>query len=173
VGEVIFPVGLAGSYTPAGLANTGQTADFRVRVFPNVHEFGLSGAVRNQSTVQRTWEIEPLGPQAGAVDVALRLQWNAADEHLEFYTIRAYMAKHRGQPGQRWERLNSQPTAGNGPFAVVASGIRLGHRQRAKQPGLCGGEEPSWPAFRLHRVCARPRLFGSSARLYVFGQKLC
>jgi hypothetical protein len=124
VGEVIFPVGLAGSYTPAGLANTGQTADFRVRVFPNVHEFGLSGAVRNQSTVQRTWEIEPLGPQAGAVDVALRLQWNAADEHLEFYTIRAYMAKHRGQPGQRWERLNSQPTAGNGPFAVVASGIR-------------------------------------------------
>jgi hypothetical protein len=125
VGEVIFPVGLAGSYTPAWLANTGQTADFRVRVFPNVHEFGLSGAVRNQSTVQRTWEIEPLGPNAGAVDVALRLQWNAADEHLEFYTIRSHIAKHRGQPGQPWERLASQPPVGNGPFSVLANGIRV------------------------------------------------
>ncbi len=106
-GQRLFPVGTAGSYTPALMANVGTSRDMRVRVFNNVYENGIAGpAIQNlEASVKKTWEIEPL-PGAGTPDVAITLQWNPADEGTFFAGARvnrlAYIGKNTGVGNSPW-----------------------------------------------------------------------
>lgn len=71
-----FPLGLAaGEYSPAQISNQGDLDAYWVRLFANVYENGEMGALRNDASVGRTWEIRE--EQMGGSDLSLQLQSNS------------------------------------------------------------------------------------------------
>lgn len=105
-----FPVGTAGSYTPAFIDNIGFSRNFKVRAFNDVFEHGIAGGqiINLDYAVRKTWEIEPVGA-GGTPNVTIKLQWNPADEGVNFPTNRLadkiYMGKNSGIGASLWERL--------------------------------------------------------------------
>jgi hypothetical protein len=105
-----FPVGTAGSYTPAFIDNIGFSRNFKVRAFNDVFEHGIAGGqiINLDYAVRKTWEIEPVGA-GGTPNVTIKLQWNPADEGINFPTNRLadkiYMGKNTGIGASLWERL--------------------------------------------------------------------
>lgn len=98
---VDFPVGNAkNDYTPARLVNNGTSDTFSVRVFPNVYEFGTSGDLVNDITVQRTWNI--LEQTAGGSSVDLTLQHNAATEGGAYGRTDQYVSRYFGSPNNAY-----------------------------------------------------------------------
>jgi hypothetical protein len=68
---------------------------FAVRVFPNVYLNGDSGAIENDLTVQRTWNIVESTP--GGSSVSLTLQHNAATEGSAYTRTNQYVSRYFGQ----------------------------------------------------------------------------
>ena len=98
---VDFPVGNAkNDYTPARLVNNGTSDTFSVRVFPNVYQFGTSGALVNDITVQRTWNI--LEHTAGGSSVDLTLQHNAPTEGGAYDRTDQYVSRYFGAPNNAY-----------------------------------------------------------------------
>lgn len=129
-GARTFPVGTAGSYTPAYIANVGAARDMKVRVFNNVFENGISGPVIQnvEGAVKKTWEIEPT-PGAGTPDVSIRLQWNPSDEGTYFPAARAnsvlpYIGKNTGVGNSAWvPQLVSAYNYTSAPYTITTPSI--------------------------------------------------
>lgn len=127
---VDFPVGNAKSdYTPARIVNSGVVDTFYIRVFPNVYQFGTSGDIVNDITVQRTWNILEETPGGSSID--LTLQHNAATEGGGYSRSDQYISRYFGQynnayrdsalgnfwdyaaPGNGYTNSNGSITTGN------------------------------------------------------------
>ncbi len=119
-GEVLFPVGTASSYTPAYLSNAGSTNSFSVLVTNGI--LGNDGLQAGYGVVNKTWDIHQESTN-GPVEVAIRLQWNAADELVDFDRTKVAVSHYKDGAGAwNWEG-SFVPAAGSGPFTASASGI--------------------------------------------------
>ncbi|KAA9339170.1 T9SS type A sorting domain-containing protein [Hymenobacter busanensis] len=118
-----FPVGTSASYTPLSIRNTGSTADFRVRTFSGLLERGASGApyAQQHQFVNRTWEISPAAATSPVADVTF--QWNAPDENAGFRRMTVATYRNDGNAASTWQRLNTGPVSGTGPFTFTATAI--------------------------------------------------
>jgi len=92
-GSVFFPVG-NGSYNPATLANTGTTDTLSVRVADQVLLGGDTGPPVMEKVVNRTWFIEE--NVAGGSMLNITLQWDVADEFMDFKADECYGAHFTG-----------------------------------------------------------------------------
>jgi len=129
-GARTFPVGNA-TYTPAVLTNVGTTANFRVRAFSNVYENGIAGALiqNNEASVKKTWEIAPTTGAPGP-NVAITLQWTAAEEGTFFTTARSsnpsitYLGKNTGIGSSAWvPQVVSARNYSGSPYSITTPSI--------------------------------------------------
>jgi hypothetical protein len=120
----VFPVGTAGSYTPATLSLTaGPNEVFRARVQAGVStEYAAPGAAAGSSVtndvVGRTWVIEEITPGGNTADVTL--QWNADDEGPGFDRTNSLVAAYDGSD---WVIGTAGPASGSGPYSRQNTGV--------------------------------------------------
>jgi hypothetical protein len=110
--EEAFPVGHSvGDYTPGSIGNTGTVDDYSIRVFLSTYVNGTLGSTFNDSTVQRTWDVEER--VTGGSDVTLALQHNTATEGALFASNKAkhYITHYVGA-------TPNGPSNGNGVTAI-------------------------------------------------------
>jgi hypothetical protein len=125
-----FPVGNATTYTPAYIDNAGTTNMFKVRVFSNIYENGIAGAVIQniEASVKKTWEIAPT-TNFGAPNVSINLQWNLADEGAGFAAVRSnsslpYIGKNTGVGNSTWaQQIVSAGNFAAEPFSITTPSI--------------------------------------------------
>jgi hypothetical protein len=119
------------AYKPAIINNVGTSADFKVRVFSNVYENGTAGSViqNNEASVKKTWEIAPTTATPGP-NVAITLQWTAAEEGSYFTTARTsspstlYLGKNTGIGNSAWvPPVVSASNFTTSPFSITTPSI--------------------------------------------------
>ncbi|MCD4736354.1 MAG: hypothetical protein K8R53_09940, partial [Bacteroidales bacterium] len=117
---VEFPVGTSATYVPVILNNSGTVDTFKVNVFPDVLDDGLTGSTIPEidNSVNMTWNIEE--QTTGGSDLSVTVQWNATDEGSSFDRDRCGMARHNGTS---WEKENEGPASGSGPYTRTSTGI--------------------------------------------------
>jgi hypothetical protein len=120
----VFPLGTAGSYTPATLALiAGPSEVFRARVQAGVStEYGAPGTAAGSSVtndvVGRTWVIEETVPGGNSADVTL--QWNVADEGPGFDRTNSLVSAYDGTD---WVSGTAGPASGSGPYSRQTTGV--------------------------------------------------
>lgn len=85
---VAFPIGTSTSYNPASVTNTGSAVAFTARV--NTTAFP---GTTSDSTVARTWNIQPA---SGSPSAVIGLQWNSSEEGANFARNSASLAHWTG-----------------------------------------------------------------------------
>ena len=113
--SVTFPIGTT-DYTPASLTNSGAAASFAASVKASVD----NPATVNGHYVNEQWDIS--GPASGA-NVALTLQWNAADEGTAFDRTHAAVAHYQGSAWNAACATCFGPASGSGPYTLARTGI--------------------------------------------------
>ncbi len=124
-GTIDFPVGNSTtSYNPASINNTTGTKDnFSVKVYPTIYNsysggVGGGGALSSSEEVDRTWVINEA--TGGGSNVALTLQWNAADEDGSFVRSNSAIAFYNGG----WIlNPNGGAASGSNPYTRSRSGL--------------------------------------------------
>lgn len=82
-----FPVGpTLSTYSPAQIINNGVQNDFYGRVFNNVYEKAVSGAILTDSTLELTWEISKKSVEDA--EVIVKLQNDEPVENAVFRSMR-------------------------------------------------------------------------------------
>ena len=71
--DVLFPVGTSSSYIPLTINNSGSTDSYKLRVFDDVLDGGLSGTTIPEinNCVNMTWEIEENNPGGSNLSVSV------------------------------------------------------------------------------------------------------
>ena len=86
--DIVFPIGTTvSSYTPASLVYKGIPQLLNVRVFDNVYENAISGAIDNVDAVNKTWNLVMSTTDLNAT-VTFSMQHNSNEENSMFTTIR-------------------------------------------------------------------------------------
>lgn len=119
-GQVVFPIGSNGSYTPFTMLNLGRSASFGVRVFDGTYVNGTSGAAHSSTKeINKTWDVNALG---SGFNTTITIQWNLGEEDGSFDRTDMFISKN-GSYGF-WEVIASNIAAnGGGPFQASASGV--------------------------------------------------
>ncbi|MEP2773855.1 MAG: T9SS type A sorting domain-containing protein [Fulvivirga sp.] len=122
-GDIIFPVGKSGEYTPITINNDAGTADnFIVRVCQDVYEEATceSGTVVNSDVVDRTWFISE--SIAGGSDATVTFQWNTANETSGFDRTNLLFKHHNGSI---WETIGagSAVAVGGGTYEASVANV--------------------------------------------------
>ena len=121
---VTFPVGPAiSNYSPAQLINNGTRNDFYGRVFNNVYEKAVSGAILIDSTLRLTWTIAK--KSAGSEEVIVKLQNDAPVENAIFKSMRtnSYVTLFGNQQWDKPFLWNPAQSPGNitGSFPIASA----------------------------------------------------
>jgi len=115
-GNVVFPVGTAVQhYAPAAIEQKGAPDDFKVRVFDQVYQYAVSGAIIPDSFVYKTWNIGRLQHAGGEADITL--------QHMDAEESPTYAANRERSfithfVGNTW---NLEDTAGTKPVPGTLS----------------------------------------------------
>lgn len=121
---VTFPVGpVTTVYSPVQLINNGSENDFYGRVFNNVYEKAVSGAIITDSTLGLTWEIAK--KSAGNEEVIVKLQSDAPIENNIFRSMRnnSYISIYGNNQWDKpflWNQARS-PGDITGSFPIVSA----------------------------------------------------
>jgi hypothetical protein len=122
-GNITYPLGTSGTtiaYTPLTINNSGTSDSYAVRICDNATSDGsCGGSALTSGVVNKTWQITET--TAGGSNVALTLQWNAANEGTSFTRTSAMISHYTG--GQ-WEAEQTETAAsGSGPYTLSVSGL--------------------------------------------------
>jgi len=119
-GQVPFPIGSNGTYTPLTMLNFGSTSSFDVRVFDGTYSAGTSGTAHGSTTeINKTWDVNALGSD---FNTTITLQWDSDDQGASFDNTNMFISKN-GSRGF-WEVVSEGIVAsGSGPFTATVSGI--------------------------------------------------
>ncbi len=122
-GQIIFPVGIASSYTPITLENIGTIDDFSVRVAANRLANGTSGGASIMHAVDRTWFVEEAIPSGSNIEMTI--QWNAGEELAPtqanaFNRLNCFISHYTNGA---WDRQTGSAASGSGPYTISRSGI--------------------------------------------------
>ncbi len=113
----LFPVGNS-AFNLLTLTNTGAQDVFRVRVFDQVLDQGLSGTPLAGLVVNRSWVVEEA--VAGGSNVTLTTQWSGSEE-LTGFTRSACYISHYTPTG--WNGTTPSSAAGSNPYFQTRSGL--------------------------------------------------
>lgn len=126
-GTVAFPIGNSVSeYTPASMANSGTSDDFKARVFVNVYSGGNKDTIQDKA-IQRTYDIRET--TSGGSNITLNLQHNTATQDANYDNNHAYIARYIGTApntsgdttsSSRWDKIQlSNRTAGTATGTIT------------------------------------------------------
>ena len=122
-GNITFPLGSSGStshYTPVTINNSGTSDTYSVRICDNASSSGACGGTALTSgVVNKTWQISEA--VSGGSNVALTLQWNAANEGTSF-TRTSSMISHYYNSAWNAEQT-ATAASGSGPYSLSVSGL--------------------------------------------------
>ena len=122
-GNITFPVGSSGStshYTPVTINNSGTSDVYSIRICDNASSNGsCGGSALTSGVVNKTWQISEA--VSGGSNVALTLQWNAANEGSSFTRNSSMIAHYYNDA---WNAEQSAGAAGGtGPYTLSVSGL--------------------------------------------------
>ncbi|RYE22202.1 MAG: hypothetical protein EOP51_13830, partial [Sphingobacteriales bacterium] len=109
-----FPIGLAATYTPVTVTNSGTVNNISALV-----SFPITNAVAEpNNVVTHEWNVLSEGAGANAV---LTFQWNTANQGSGF----AIGPNHIAQYQTAYNVITSASSAGSGPYSITSSGHAL------------------------------------------------
>jgi len=125
-GRVVFPVGTSvGNYAPAAIATQGAPDDFKVRVFDNIYQNAVSGALMQDTFIYKTWDIGHSQTGKALTDVILQ-HMNIAE--MPVYAANrdsSYITHYNGAAWDKLPQLPYQPQAGTLTTQTMAAGATM------------------------------------------------
>jgi hypothetical protein len=133
----VFPIGTdEGEYTPAAIANQGQTDHFRARVFDGVLENGLSGPDISDRGVRKTWMIASSGNDFNA---KLMLQHNTPDEG-SLYQQNRHLSYLSRLAGSQWDTGSVYGTPAQPGWMTTGPAVAIGAISERALEGTGGAQ---------------------------------
>ena len=118
--NVTFPVGNT-TYNRAVLNNAGTADVFSIRVEDQMLENGTTGAALTSNVVNRTWMIEEA--VAGGSDATITLEWNTAEELLNFNRAIAGVVHYTGGAWDQSLGFGVATSTGANTYTRTASNV--------------------------------------------------
>lgn len=123
-GAVVFHVGTAANYSPATLTNIGTADNYNARViagsFPAFTGNTSSGTAYTSNAVDANWIIGEA--VSGGSNLAISLQWNAAQELTGFTRTSSYIARYLANG---WNNYAASAATGANPYVSSVTGVTV------------------------------------------------
>jgi len=125
-GRVVFPVGTAvGNYAPAAIATQGAPDNFKVRVFDNIYQNAISGALLQDTFIYKTWDIGHSQTGKAQTDVILQHMNTAEMPLYAAYRDSSYIIHYNGATWDRLPQLPYQPQTGTLTTQTMGTGATM------------------------------------------------